>query len=191
METVVNADYLRQTPAELDAYLGWAWVEKQKDLNFLKEKLAYLLPELSKENVESVENEFLKVRPLFEKPDGSIRHSWCSLNLADRATKVGLADTYRRLNPLSSAFIHATAGGLTRHFDTKEDRDRIAVPPSLEYCELALITGHHLTCFMVETLARTFGWEPVNSIPSLIHDFNYAWPVRKADDAAREAAPTK
>jgi hypothetical protein len=175
METVVNAEYIRQTPAELDAYLGWAWIEKYKDLTYLREHLPYLLPQLTQNEVETVERKFQAVRRLFEDANGRIRPSWCSINLADRATRVGLAEMYGRLNRLSSGFIHGTIGGLTRHFDV-EDRDRIEVPPSLKYCDLALISGHHFTCFIVETLARAFDWEPVHSIASLIADFRYAWP---------------
>lgn len=181
METVVNAEYLRQTPTELDAYLGWAWIEKNKDLRYLRENLPHLLPQLTQNDMETVERKFRAVRHLFEDNNGRIRPSWCSLNLADRATRVGLAEMYDRLNRLSSGFIHGTIGGLTRHFDLGEDRDRIAVPPSLKYCDLALISGHHFTCFIVETLAKTFGWEPVHSIASLIADFHYAWPQPEQD----------
>jgi hypothetical protein len=85
------------------------------------------------------------------------------------------------MNSLSSAFIHGTIGGLSRHFDTSEDRDRIAIPPSLKYCDLALISGHHLSCFMVETLARTFGREPQYPIARLRADFQEAWPSGPAE----------
>jgi hypothetical protein len=147
METVINAEYLRQSPAELDVYLGWAWVEKKKDLDYLKENLQYLLPKLTKEDIETIEKEFQKVRPLFADANGKIRSSWCRLNLADRATKVGLATIYGRLNRLSSGFIHGTIGGLTRHFVLKEDKDRIAIPPSLNYCDLALNIGASVDVF--------------------------------------------
>ena len=30
METVINAEYLRQYPNELDDYINWSWVEKEK-----------------------------------------------------------------------------------------------------------------------------------------------------------------
>jgi hypothetical protein len=91
---------------------------------------------------------------------------------------------YGRLNRLSSGFIHANISGLTRHFKVEEDIDRIAFPPSLDYCDIALISGHHFTLFIVETLARTFGWEPVYPIASLIADFNYAWPQPEPQKAS-------
>jgi hypothetical protein len=184
METVINAEYLRQCPNELDAYLKWSWVEKKKDLKYVQDNLPYLLPEIGQAAIDTIEREFLAARPLFETSVGNIRSSWCSFNLAERATKVGLADMYRRVNPLSSGFIHGTIGGLTRYFDVGKDKDRIAVPPSLEYCSHALIVGHHCICFVVETLARTFDWEPVHSIASLMADYHYAWPVPHPNDAA-------
>jgi hypothetical protein len=187
METAVNAEYLRQMPTELDAYLNWSWIEKRKELNFVRETLPHLLPEITQEDIDKVEKKFLAVRPMFEKPNGEIRSSWCSLNLADRAARVGLADLYRVVNPLSSSFIHGTIGGLAKHFDIGEDVDRIAVPPSLKYCSQAFVAGHQLLLFVVETLARTFDWEPVHSIASLTDDFNYAWPPPKPAEAGAPA----
>ena len=144
---------------------------------YVQNNLKYLLPEIGQEAVDTIEKEYAAARHLFEKPNGDVRASWCSLNLAERATKVGIADTYRRVNPLSSAFIHGTIGGLSKHFDLGEDEDRISLPPSLDYCNYALLAGHQCICFMVETLSRTFGWEPVHSIASLIDDLKYAWPL--------------
>jgi uncharacterized protein DUF5677 len=177
METVINADYLRQYPAELDAYLNWSWVEKKKELEYVREHLPHLLPSITKEAIDTLEKEFLAVRASFQKPNGDLRSSWSTSNLAERATKVGLTDIYRLVNPLSSSFIHATIGGLARHFDISKDLDRIEIPPSLEYCAHALVAGHQCICFIVETLSKTFGWEPIHPIASLVEDLKYAWPA--------------
>src|SRR5271154_189043 len=182
METVINAEYLRQFPGELDAYVKWSWVEKRKDLKYVQDNLPYLLPQIGQDAVDTIEKEFLAARPLFETPKGDIRLSWCRLSLADRAVKVGLADMYRRVNPVPSAVIHGTIGGLARHFDISKDKDRIAVPPSLDYCPHALIVGHQCILFVVETLARAFDWEPIHSIASLRADLEYAWPAPKPDE---------
>jgi hypothetical protein len=190
METVVNAEYLRQRPNQLDSYLKWSWVEKKKDLDYVRENLPYLLPEIGEKAVETVETEFLAARHLFESPRGSLRSTWCSLNLAERATLVGFAEVYRRLNPLSSGFIHGTIGGLTRHFDMSKDPDRIELPPSLRYCSLSLLVGHNCMRFMVETLARTFGWEPVHPIAKLVADYDYAWPPPSPNGAAAATTPS-
>jgi hypothetical protein len=62
METVVNADYLRQFPNELDAYLKWSWVEKKKDLNYVRANLPKLLPEITQEAIDTIEKEYAAVR---------------------------------------------------------------------------------------------------------------------------------
>ena len=63
----------------------------------------------------------------------------------------------------------------------------MSVPPTLDYCAHALVAGHQLMCLMVETLAKTFEWEPVHSIASLMDDFRYAWP----DNGTGKAAPER
>lgn len=176
METAVNAEYLRLNPGELDDYLNWSWVEKNKELNFIKESLPQLLPIIERETIDKIENKFRAVRHRYEKQNGDLRSSWCRLNFAARSASVGLADLYKMVNPRSSGFIHGTIGGLVNHFNIAEDRDRIAVPPSLAYCSQALPAGHQLLCFAINTLANTFNWEPVHSLASLMDDFKYAWP---------------
>src|SRR4029077_12080694 len=160
---------------------------KKKDLNYVRDNLPELLPEITKEAIETIEKEYAAAAPLFANAKGDYRLSWCSLNLADRASKVGLADMYRLVNPLSSAFIHGTIGGLLRHFDAGQDEDRISVPPSLKYCSHALVAGHQCICFIVETLTHTFGWQPVHSISSLVVDFQYAWPMPTPNAGADSA----
>lgn len=152
------------------------WVEKNRDLSHIKTALPHVLSQIPPEDIRKVADEFQKVRPRFEKPNADLRSSWCKLNLADRAKAVGMADLYRMVNPLSSSFIHGTIGGLSKHFDVAADMDRIAVPPSLVYCAQALVACHQLLLFTIETLSKTFGWEPVHSLASLVADFKYAWP---------------
>src|SRR5260370_4967785 len=73
METVINADYLRQYPAELDAYLNWSWIEKKKELEYVREHLPHLLASITKEAIDTIEKEFLAVRASFQKPNDDLR----------------------------------------------------------------------------------------------------------------------
>jgi hypothetical protein len=79
METAVNAEYLRLNPGELDDYLNWSWVEKNKELNFIKESLPQLLPVIARETIDKIENEFRAVHHRYEKQNGDLRSSWCRL----------------------------------------------------------------------------------------------------------------
>ncbi len=160
---------------ECDNYVNWYLVEKYKELTYVREHIPELLPNIDPDTTASIDKEYQAVKASFQKPNGDLRSSWSGLDLAERAAKTGFADTYKLINPLSSVFIHATVGGLARHFDTGKDEDRISIPPSLKYCKEALSGGHVCMCRMVETIAQTFAWTPVHSIDILGKDFNYAW----------------
>lgn len=175
METAINAEYLRQFPAECDLYLKWHWVEQKKLLNYVRENAQELLPELTQDKIERVEKEFAAIRPDFENQNRDLRGSWCKLDLGARAAKTGYAGLYKVVNPISSELIHGTFGGLARHFDRGVDEHRIDIPPSMEYCPQALLAGHTCIVKMVETLANTFNWVPCIPIEKLVEDFYYTW----------------
>jgi hypothetical protein len=175
METAINAEFIRQYPAEFEQYVDWYTVEKYKELSYVKTYMPDVLPSIDAASIKEIESEFQKIKPSFQKPNGELRSSWCNLNLADRAAKTGYADAYKLINPLSSVFIHATVGGLARHFDISDNETRISIPPSLKYCKEALSGIHICLCKMIETIAMTFDWKPAHSVESLAQDFNYAW----------------
>jgi hypothetical protein len=136
--------------------------------------------------IERVEREFAQVRAQYEKPNGDLRGSWCSLDLGARAAKTDFTEAFRLINPISSQLIHGTFGGLAMHFDLTADEHRISIPPSMEYCAEALVGGHMCMLANVGTLADTFNWVPCNPIPKLVKDFHYAWDKQ---DKAAPAAP--
>ncbi len=116
METAINAEYLRRFPNECDLYLNWHWIEQFKLLAYVRQYSPELLPQLSPEEIARVETQYQAVRARFEKPNGDLRSSWCTLNLADRAARTGFSEAFRVINPLSSQLIHGTLGGLSHHF---------------------------------------------------------------------------
>src|SRR4029077_2758628 len=70
METVINAEYLRQRPTELDSYLEWTWVEKKKELNYLRANLPHLLSESTPEAIATIEKAYAAAAPLFANAKG-------------------------------------------------------------------------------------------------------------------------
>jgi uncharacterized protein DUF5677 len=98
MENAINAEYLRRFPAECDLYLKWNWVEQHKLLVYVRQYASELLPQLSAQGIARVESEFQTVRAQFEKPNGDLRSSWCTLNLADRAARTDFAEAFRLIN---------------------------------------------------------------------------------------------
>jgi hypothetical protein len=183
METAINAEYLRLFPVECELYLNWHWIEQHKLLIYVRQHAANLLPTLLPEEIERVEREFERVRAQYERPNGDLRGSWCSLDLGTRAARTGFFEAFRLINPISSQLIHGTFGGLARHFDLTSDEHRISIPPSMEYCAEALVGGHTCMLAMVGTLADTFNSVPCIPIERLLEDFHYAWD-RRPDEVA-------
>jgi hypothetical protein len=173
METAINAEYLRLFPTECDLYLNWHWVEQYKLLTYVHEHDLQLLPQLSLVETERVEREFPKIRCQYEKPNGDLRGSWCSLDLGARAAKTGFSDAFRLINPVSSQLIHGTFGGLAKHFDLTTDEPRILIPPSMKYCAEALSSGDRCMLAIVTTLADTFNCVPSTPVPKLVKDLCY------------------
>jgi hypothetical protein len=182
METAINAEYLRQFPNECDLYLNWHWIEQYKLLTYVRQYAPELLPDLAAVEIEQVEREFANIRGQYQKPNGDLRGSWCSLDLGARAAKTGFSGAFRLINPISSQLIHGTFGGLAKHFDLTADEHRISIPPSMEYCAEALIGAHMCMLANVGTLANTFEWVPCIPVAELLEDFHYAWD--KADAVA-------
>ena len=179
LESAINAEYLRRFPGECDDYFEWHWVEQHKLLTYMREHSPELLNQVSPEKIAEKEKEFTRVRSRFEyeTPTGArrLRGSWCSLDLGSRAAKTDFLEPYRIVYPLTSQMLHGSFGGLAMHFDLTEVPDRIDVPPSMSYCDTALVGGHLCMVRIVETLAKTFAVDPSPSVEKLTEHFHYVW----------------
>ncbi len=179
LETAINAEYLRQFPGDSDCFLEWHLVEQHQLLNYMREHAPDQLSKLSNETIAETDKNFEGVRPKFEYNNASgkkrLRGSWCSLDLGSRAAKTDFQKEYLIVNRLGSRLIHGSIGGLTMSFDPEEEECMVAVPPSLNFCGLALHVGHVCLVRVVQTLAMTFTAETCHSVAQLTKDFQYAW----------------
>ena len=179
IENAINAEFLRIEPSRCADYLDWHWIEQHKLLNWAKERNPPLFGRIPDEVKIAIADNFNKVRGRFEytNPDGKkrLREIWCELNLADRATKTGFEEIYRRVMPHANQILHGTIGGLSRHFDLEQDEDRIAIPPSTEWCGEALIATHESVLKTIETLSKAFSVDPEPSLGVLVSDFHSVW----------------
>lgn len=177
LEYGINAEYLRRNPETCDDYMLWHWVEQWKLAQYLKDNAPNMYAELDATAVARTEEEYHACEARFRlNPDrAKLRGDWCSLNLADRATRTDFQEAYKLVYPLGSKLMHGTMGALGMHFKPEEDEDRIAIPPSLEWCGHALIGGHLCVLRMVDTLRQTFNDEPQPSFDELASDFAGAW----------------
>jgi hypothetical protein len=181
LESSINAEYLRLFPEECDDYLEWHWVEQYRLLKYVRGNMPDRLSELT--DIEGTEKGFESSKARFLRKDGELRGSWCRLDLGSRAARTGFADAYKLIYPFGSQLIHGSFGGLAMHFDTTEESARISPPPSLSWCEQALVGGHMCLYRVVATLSLTFKTEPSPPLAQLKSDFDYAWNVARRESS--------
>jgi hypothetical protein len=181
LETVINAEYLRLVPSDCDDYLDWIWVEQYKLLEYVRKHMADRLKDVS--NISEIEAEFNKVRSRFERPNGRLRGSWCRLDLGSRAAKAGFQEPYALIHPMASGLIHGTISGLAMHREGGGDDIRIGTPPSLQFCEQALVGAHSCLLRIIDTLSNSLNTKSTPSLAELVKDYEYAW--GKVDLTAR------
>ena len=170
MEASATAEYIRLHPEHYEDFVEWYFVEKSKELEFLKMYLPLAYASLDDELVQATQEEFERVSPRFGR-----RSTWCKHNLAVRAEQTGYSESYKVLNPIASGFVHVTPYGMQRRF-SGEDRLRIDVPPSISWVEQSLVSGHALTLGMVHTLIRCFHPEQEGTTFRMLeNDYSRTW----------------
>ena len=175
LETSINAEYLRLRPGEFEDYKEWYHVERFKEMEYLRQHANAAFQQLGQEAVRDIEENYARVRPRFQRTDGTIRRFWCSLDLAARSVVTGHEEAYRLINPLASSFVHETMYGLMRHFDAAKDVHRVEVPPTLDWATQALSGSHHCMVRVARTLSETFNVAPNPPVEELEKEWQYAW----------------
>ena len=185
LEYGINAEYLRRNPGEIDDFIEWYWIEHYKELNYIRDHMPDAYAELTPENIAKSEAEYNRVKPRFEyetRPGRQkLRDSWCSLNLADRATRTDFTEEYKLIYPLTSRLFHGSLAGMKLHYDPDEDPHRLAVPPSLEWSGETLICGHGIALRMANTFSQAFGVESNPPYAELERDYKTVWAKKKKE----------
>jgi hypothetical protein len=173
LEASVTAEYLRLQPHHYEDFVEFHHVEKFKEIAFLKEYLPEAYASLEPEFVRAIENEMTRVKDRFGN-----RRSWCKHDLAEQAKQADYLQSYKLVQPIGSGFVHISPYGLMKRFD-REDQFRIEVPPSLNWVEQSLVSGHVLCLGMVHTLIQCFHPELESTLfAELEKDCRRAWPPK-------------
>jgi hypothetical protein len=173
LEIAINAEFLRLSPEFLDDYLDWYLVDRFRLLNYVRSNTPHLLADYSKELQEEIEIEFQSVRHRFEV-NGKVRQGWCSLGLDSRASKTDFKDAYKVIYPMGNKLLHGSISGMSMHA-TDKNTIRIPPPPSLAYCDSALLGAHMCAVGIVTTVSKATDKTPSPSVEVLKKDFGFAW----------------
>jgi hypothetical protein len=107
------------------------------------------------------------------------------MDLDARAAKTGFQREYKLIYPMGNKLLHETIGGMSMHADKSVDSARIATPPSLRNCKLALVGGHLCALRVIRTVSELMNRNPSPSFEILDKDSEFAWPERieKAEES--------
>jgi hypothetical protein len=146
LEITINAEFLRQFPEHVNDYIDYWFVERYKLLQYVRSFGLDSLALYPKELQDEIDKDFQSVKQRFEivspGKEPRLRAGWCSMDLDARAAKTGFQREYKLIYPMGNKLLHGTIGGMSMHADKSVDSARIATPPSLRNCKLALGGGH-------------------------------------------------
>jgi Family of unknown function (DUF5677) len=147
-ESAVMAEYLRQFPAEIEDYVEYGHVIFYKRL---KQHPSVASPKMAA----NMEKEYNRVKHRFEK-NGRIRNQWNKYPISYMAEKVGRAAQYEISYSLAASIHHGNFEAMTAHLSGDKAKLDIDQPPSLEWVNQALASGHVYLLQALDTLNDCF-----------------------------------
>jgi hypothetical protein len=148
-ETAVMAEYLRQTPEEIEDYVEYGRVLSFKRLKLHKELL-------SVERAQQIEQEYERVKTRFQNSEGRVRRAWNKHPLSYMAEKIGASQTYELSYSLAASIHHGNFEAMLNHLASIKEKLDVEQPPSLEWIEQALLFGHLYLRLALHTLNEFF-----------------------------------
>jgi Family of unknown function (DUF5677) len=150
-EASVMAEYLRQTPEELEDYIEYGCVLRWKRLKMYPNGA-------DAETAAQIEANYRRVKPRFENDRGRVRGQWNKHSISYMAEKIGRAAQYELNYSLASSFHHGNFEALTAHLSGGATGLVVAgASPSLDWISQALSTGHYYLLQALDTLNDCFG----------------------------------
>ena len=186
LEYGINAEFIRLNPAEVEDFIDWYWIEHYKELIYLREHMPAAYAQLTPENIANTEQKYNQVLARFQRPNGRLRDTWSSLNVADRAARTNLIEEYRLIYPLTSRLFHGSVAGMALHYEPDEDQHRLNTPPTLKWSNGALIGGHAMALRMTLTFSQAFNVESNPPYAELEADYKRVWKKPDTHPSAAE-----
>jgi hypothetical protein len=171
-ESAVMAEYLRQVPDEIEDYVEYGHVLFYK-------RLKQHPGTVSAEMTANIEQEYQRVKPRFENKDGRIRNQWNKHPISYMAEKVGRAAQYEISYTLTASIHHGNFEAMIANLSGDKTQIDIEQPPSLEWINQALASGHVYLLQALDTLNDYFklGYDP--QLKEAGQTFTQVWNERR------------
>ncbi len=148
-ESAVMAQYLRNTPEEMEDYIEYGHVLALKRLQMFPESFPA-------EQAREIEREYNRVTPRFKNKHGRVRNQWNKHPLSFMARQVGRSQQYEIAYSLAASFHHGNFEAMTAQLIGDESSLDIQEPPSLRWIRQALASGHVYLLQALTTLNEFF-----------------------------------
>lgn len=166
-ESAVMAEYLRQVPDEITDYIEYGHI-----VQFRRYKQSP--QQVSAELAESIENEYKRTLPRFQH-NGRTRNSWNRNSISYMAEKVGRKQQYELPYSMAASIHHGNFEALTLHLAGDGSVLDVESPPSLEWIELALLSGHTYLLQALNTLNDLLNLGSGDRLRSAEKEFESVW----------------
>lgn len=166
-ESAVMAEYLRKFPAEMEDYVEYGHVIFYKRL---KQHPGAASPGMAA----NMEKEYNRVKHRFEK-NGRIRNQWNKHPISYMAEKVGRAAQYEISYSLAASIHHGNFEAMIANLSGDKAQIDIEQPPSLEWLNQALASGHVCLLQALDTLNDCFKLEYDSRLKAAGEEFQKVW----------------
>jgi hypothetical protein len=184
LEYAINAEYLRLFSDETIRYLNWNYIERHKQLNYMRARIPLEFAKLDAAIVAESERMYREVRPLFLNKKGRLLSSWCTHSLLERAKATNSEDVYHLIYVSGSGLSHGSFSGLAQHAEGFTDEGwQPAIPPSLTGCGPALQNVHFCGLRAVKTLCLMNNKDSTPPLLDLEKEFQSSWAEYNASDS--------
>ncbi len=170
-EAAVTVRYLRNNPTRLANYLDYQYVLVKRQLDYLDSNYPDLAKNLPPDRRLEIEQDFARVKMRFTDRKGKLRGSWNNQNISQMATAVGLGDQYPTFYGWASSIQHIDIRGLT----SQAEGNDVDVAPSLEWIDIALVTGHQAALIVLDVFNEVAGLGFDAEIKEAGEAFKAAW----------------
>ncbi len=166
-ESSVMAEYLRQVPDEIEDYVEYGHVLFYK-------RLKQHPGAASAEMAANIQKEYNRVKPRFENK-GRIRNQWNKHPISYMAERVGRAAQYEISYSLAASIHHGNFEAMTANLSGDKAQIDIEQPPSLEWVNQALASGHVYLLQALDTLNDCFKLEFDSQLQEAGQTFTKVW----------------
>jgi hypothetical protein len=165
-ETSVMAEYLRQTPAEIQDYIEYGPILMYKRMKQWPDAV-------TTEETARVEKAYNRVRSRFEHK-GKVRGQWNNHPISQMASKIGRKDQYDKIYSLMASIHHGNFEAMIAHLSGSASLD-IEQPPSLAWIKQALLSGHVYLLQALDTLNDKFNLGFEEQLRLAGEEFTQVW----------------